>query len=591
MEAAEVDGAIGIVVEFDPVVEVPVLVGLGGVVRGQELIDHYVAVQRAGVINGVDKDVVLGAAGFVGHRAGVVGGHRGYVIATVNGPGEGGNGTAVLTIVGRTVVVATVVEHLHPGEGTGQPGAVIKPDFGYADGVTDLCHYVNRFGGRWALERRAAYAVADRRDDGVGAVLNLGSIQQNVAAGGNVGAQLTDSGVPLGVGVKFLRVGQYEFFEEVGVGVDPGVGELGGEVVLENHPDVRQVPLANSGHGQHPVDERKIFVVLAVERAPGDGPVAEHAVAIVLHRDDPAGLSLVVNEVVAASLIDVAVVIGPNVLLRQEPAGLVDVQHRGEGFLQRSEGFVVEHVGGRDQAGPGVFLFGAAQDVILRVVGTVRTVVVQRGRTGSEVAAAPAARTAATTSRPTAAAGSAPSATTRRPPDCAVVAQVPLAEVVGVELLDVLVGSPVLAINGQVGVARLQAHVVVMAHVVVEHLAHGGVVLPAAVEVEGIVAVYVLPVDDRVQGNVEGFLLAGVAAVRGLAFETYPDAVVPLPVDEAGGQQVNAGVVVVLQDIPPVGFGELEGYGMKLGGVIEAARVVAAGGKQPAVRGSGPGFR
>ena len=312
---------------------------------------------------------------------------------------------------------------------------------------------------------------------------------------------------------------------------------------------MREVALAQCRHGEQPVQQGVVRIVRMVEGAPVRRVVLHHAVAVELQGCHALRLWIEVEVVIHLAFVHVPIIIPEGDLAGQEPQGAVDVQVVLQGVGQRGQWCLLQLLAHTHQVIPGVRLFGALQGVVLLIGAGVRAQIVQR-----RGPIAPVRSTARSTAGAARCIG---------PPERAVVAEVPLLHIVVVQLLHVRVDPPTLAIDVQVNEVGFRCGDVVADQVEVHHFPQERRVLEGVVQVQGLVAHQVLPVDGMVHREVERLLLRGrwQLHVTGLPLEAHTHAVVRHAVHRQRRRDIRLAGVVLRHQRPVIGLRELQIHG------------------------------
>ena len=160
-------------------------------------------------------------------------------------------------------------------------------------------------------------------------------------------------------------------------------------------------------------------------------------------------------------------------------------------------------------------------------------------------------------------------------PTGTIVAEKPLFEVGFIQLLDIWINTPVLAIDVELNKIGFSCRDVGFDLVEVKDLAEKGRILETVIEVQGFVAKESLILVHQVEGNVEGFFL-GIAChgIGGLPLKSDPNAVEHQTIYEQGSGEIGFGGIIGSELAPVVGLWELQFDGS------DGSRVVQSGGSR-----------
>ena len=474
-----------------------------------------------------------------------------------------GGGAAIDTVAGRAVAVGAIVEHPTSCEPAVVGGSVIQPDridplaglLGHADGDD---------GARPRRHRRRDRDVGEDRTHRA----NLGVVRQEPVAVGHEVSQRGEVGLVGRHGVALLGIGRDGGEAQVGELQDDRGQAVGMERFFERRPQMGEVPLLEFRVGDELTDHRTVGAGGSLKGGHVHVADDKRLIAVVLHREDPAALVLVIEGVVGA-LVPIAVVVGEEVLDREEPTPRVRCQHAIDRVVEARIGgpVQVEREDGVGQAEPGAVGVGGVPQLVAGPVARQVRSQVRQGRSGAgECSATPTRRNAWT------AAASPTDGCVRGPPAVTIGAGKPILHEVAVPVLRQRVNSPVSVVDEQVGQRGLGARRISRHHREVHRFPEDRLVAESVVQVEGLVPKEfrrVIGVVDRdVQGLLERRRAEGGVALVACADPGDRRAVV----DRQGARDVLAGGPRRGQQRGPIGLGEVQAEGAQQRRIVESLR-------------------
>ncbi len=129
-----------------------------------------------------------------------------------------------------------------------------------------------------------------------------------------------------------------------------------------------QVALSVLGNRHQTVHYRNHGIVSTIKQRPARRAAGSQTfVAIILHKVQPSSFRFIIDAVVAASFINITIVILKNDFKCAQPQCLIHIEHRFKLIRQLSQGSIVQHVARMNETGPGIILLCVLQLINLLV--------------------------------------------------------------------------------------------------------------------------------------------------------------------------------------------------------------------------------